>query len=75
MTDRLKGVLVTFSGDIRDDDAAPILEAIKMIKGVLTVKPYVTGMEDYMLYEKGLLESIRRIMDFIFNELTTSEKI
>lgn len=36
MTDRLKGFIVTLTTDIREDDAESIVQAIKMIKGVLT---------------------------------------
>jgi hypothetical protein len=65
MTDRIKGVLITFEKDIRDDDAEPIIQTLKMIKGVLTVKPYVTHMEDYMLYQKGHLDARRAMFDFL----------
>lgn len=53
MTDRFKGFLVTLDKEIRDDDAEPILTALKMVKGVFSVKPYVNGAEDWMMYEKG----------------------
>lgn len=39
MTMRLKGVTVAFQQDIREDDAQAIINAIKMIKGVLEVSP------------------------------------
>lgn len=65
MTDRIKGVLITFEKDIRDDDAQPIIEALKMIKGVLTVKPYITGMEDYMLYQKGHMDARREMFNYL----------
>jgi hypothetical protein len=35
MTDRLKGCVVTFDQDLRTDDAEAILNAIRMVKGVL----------------------------------------
>ena len=38
MTDRLKGLVVSFSGDIREDDAQGIIDAILLIKGVGSVK-------------------------------------
>jgi hypothetical protein len=68
MTDRIKGVLITFEKDICDDDAKPIIEALEMIKGVLTVKPYVTGMEDYMLYQKGHMDARKQIFEFLKKE-------
>lgn len=39
MTDRYSGVTVTFDRDIRDDDAAALMTAIRMIKGVVEVAP------------------------------------
>jgi hypothetical protein len=68
MTDRLKGVLITFEKNYRDDDCENTIEALKMIKGVLTVKPYITGMEDYMLYQKGHFDARREMFDFLQEE-------
>ncbi len=68
MTDRIKGVLITFENDIRDDQAQPIIEALKMIKGVSIVKPYITGIEDYMSYEKGYLDARKQMFDLLKKE-------
>ncbi len=65
MTDRIKGVLITFDRDIRDDDAEPIIEALKMIKGVFVVKPYISGAEDYMLYHKGHMDARIAMLKFL----------
>lgn len=48
MTDRLRGVVVTFGQDIRVDDAEAILSAIRMIKGVVDVQPVVATYEGDM---------------------------
>jgi len=48
VTDRLKGVYVTFDKDYRTDDAEQIIEAIKMIKCVSDVKGLVVDHEDWM---------------------------
>ena len=48
MTDRLKGVFVTFDKDIRVDDAEQIINAIRMIKHVVGVQPLVSNHEDDM---------------------------
>lgn len=65
MTDRIKGVLITFEKDIRVDDAQPIIEALTMIRGVSTVMPYVTNMEDYMLYEKGQIDARKGMFEYL----------
>ena len=48
MTDRLKGVCVSFKEDIREDDAQAIIDAIKMIKGVHEVRTSVAGPSDFI---------------------------
>ena len=48
MTDRLKGVVVTFETDLRTDDAEAIIEAIKMLRGVEAVAPSVADISDHM---------------------------
>ena len=45
MTDRYYALTVVLANDTRDDDAQPIIDAIKMIKGVLEVKPRVVDTE------------------------------
>jgi len=56
MTDRLKGCVVAFEEDIRDDDAEAILNAIRMIKGVSVVTGEVSGPDDWMNRERIRLE-------------------
>ena len=52
MTDRLKGCIVVFDADYRDDDAESILEAIGMVKGVQSVTPEVSNSQDWMARER-----------------------
>jgi hypothetical protein len=49
MTDRFKGLIVALDKDYRDDDAESIIEAIKMVKGVLEVKPVVAKIDDCVI--------------------------
>ena len=65
MTDRLKGVLVTFDRDIRVDDAEQILTAIRMIKCVADVSPIVSNTDDYMARVRVDLEWHKRIVDML----------
>lgn len=65
MTDRIKGYLVTLENDIREDYADSIKQALQMVKGVFTVKPYIKSMEDYMSEEKAKHEFAKKIMQFI----------
>jgi hypothetical protein len=41
VTDRHCGYVVALDHDVREDDAAVIIAAIKMIKGVVDVRPVV----------------------------------
>lgn len=46
MTDRVNALLVVLEEDIRDDDAAATIAAIRQIKGVLDVTPNVVSSAD-----------------------------
>lgn len=52
MTDRLKGVWVAFDKDIRDDDAEPLIAAIKCLRGVQAVTPAIADSSDWMARER-----------------------
>jgi hypothetical protein len=44
MTDRISAVTVVLEQDIRDDDVQPLLDAIQMLKGVLSVTAHVADV-------------------------------
>lgn len=48
MTDRHAGYVVTLEDDIREDDAAELIRAISMIRGVAAVVPVEASLEDVM---------------------------
>ncbi len=48
MTDRFKGVVVGFTDDIREDDAEPFMNAIRMLRGVASVDPLVADPTDHL---------------------------
>lgn len=56
MTDRYNAFLVVLERDIRDDDAEPILNALKQIRGVLSVKPHVAEYSDSIAAERARQE-------------------
>jgi len=68
MTDRYKGFLVTLEKETRKDDSEQIINALKMIRGVKKVKPYINGAEDWMMYEKGFDDSREEIYKFLRKE-------
>jgi len=65
MTDRLKGVYVAFDDDIRDDDAEPIIEAIKQIRHVRDVKVFVTKPEDYFARARVRAEVATKLVNVL----------
>ena len=69
MTDRFKGFLITLEKEMREDDAENILNALKMVKGVQNVKPYVNGMEDWMMYEKGVMDTRSEVVGWLRKEI------
>lgn len=52
MTTKLKGCTVAFTDDIREDDAEKILEAIRCLRGVLTVRPIEASPSDDWIIEE-----------------------
>lgn len=48
MTDRIKGLVVTLDDDYRDDDIEPVINAIRMLRGVLDVRPLVADVSDHV---------------------------
>uniref|UniRef100_A0A6M3IZC8 Uncharacterized protein n=1 Tax=viral metagenome TaxID=1070528 RepID=A0A6M3IZC8_9ZZZZ len=66
MTDRYHSLTVVFDQDIRDDDVEPILIAIKMIKGVLSVKPKVADMDSYMAEERVRNDLGKKLWDVLY---------
>ena len=73
MTDRVKGLAVVLDRDYRDDDVQVIVDAIKMIKGVLNVNPSITTGEDWMNRSKITLDVQRRLVD-LAKSLTEEQK-
>lgn len=68
MTDRLKGVIITFENDIREDDAEELLTTFRNIRGVINVSPVVTNVTDHMARERVKSEMRQKFSDF-FKEL------
>lgn len=47
MTDRYNGFYVTLEEDTRADDAEALMNAIKMLRGVIDVRPNVVNVTDH----------------------------
>lgn len=63
MTDRHNAYVVILADDVRDDDAEPIITALRMVKGVLAVEPHVSeGMLDQMVVESRVRHQVSRAL-------------
>ena len=62
MTDRYHSLTVVLEKDIREDDAKPILEAIRMIKGVLTVQGDISNPSSLMAEERARRKGDRQAL-------------
>jgi tripartite-type tricarboxylate transporter receptor subunit TctC len=69
MTDRIKGFVVTLDKDIRIDDVQEIMNAIKMVKGVIDVSPSVANTDDHMNRERIAHEFRSKFWNFMQTEL------
>lgn len=66
MSDRINRITVVLEKDIRDDDCETILSAIKMIKGVISVKANVANSTDYMVEERAKHDLGQKILKVIY---------
>lgn len=69
MTDRVKGLTITLAQDIRIDDVQPLMDAIKMMRGVVDVQPSIANSDDHINRSRIKWEIRSKIMEFI-NEIT-----
>lgn len=74
MTDRLNGVWVAFEGNIRVDDAEPIIQAIKQIRGVVAVEPHVADSSSWIADERARSELGQKLLKIIYPILDKKDK-
>lgn len=69
MTDRIHALTVVLDDDYRTDDVEPIVEAIKMLRGVLTVEEHVANMNDYSARSRVRAKLEERLWKVLREEL------
>jgi hypothetical protein len=69
VTDRLKGCVVVFEHDIRDDDAAPLLAAIKQMKGVVEVSPSLSTSDDWFAQTRVRQELGTKLLKILYPDM------
>lgn len=73
MTDRIKGYVVTLAKDMREDDAASTTAAIERIKGVMSVEPLVSGIDDHIAYQRARREIAQKLHDTLWSAQEKSD--
>jgi len=70
MTDRHHGYIVTLDHELRADDSEAIIQAIRMIKGVVDVAPVVADHETYMCEARVRQELGQKLFEILFPKKT-----
>ena len=63
MTDRLVGVVVTFHEDMRVDDAQPLIDAMRLIRGVVDVSPVVSDVVSRMAEQRAKRQLSEKLLE------------
>jgi hypothetical protein len=69
MTARHAGYIVTLADDVREDDAEHIINALRMISGVVSVKPVTADLKMVMAREQAHAEVREKVLN-LFKELS-----
>jgi len=68
MTDRLKGLTVAFTKEMREDDAEYLIKLISALKGVSRVTPILSDPHDWLI-KSQVKEELREIIFDWFKKL------
>lgn len=68
MTDRHAGYVVVLKEDLREDDAQALIDALKMLKGVLTVEPIISGPDIIISTHRAKAEIERKLWKVLHEE-------
>lgn len=68
MTDRLHALTVTLVADARTDDAAPLIEAIKQLRGVLDVRGEISDIATHTAMMRARHELREKIVAILYPE-------
>jgi len=63
MTDRIKGFYVSLERDVREDDCEPLIQAVRMLRGVGAVTTVLVDASDWMNRERATRELETRLWD------------
>lgn len=72
MTDRVHTLTVVLREDTRVDDVQPLIDAIKMLRGVLSVSTSVADIESNMAEERARVVLGEKLMEIFYPRLKMS---
>lgn len=64
MSDYYNAVVVVLESDIKDERAEPTLNALRMVKGVLSVHPQVADSGDLVAEDRARHDMKMKVFDF-----------
>jgi hypothetical protein len=68
MTQRIKGVLVTFDDDIREDDVEPLLAAMRLLRRVISVEPVPADISGHIARERARHDLAKQLWEVLYPE-------
>lgn len=71
MTDRYNALTIVLDRDIRDDDAQHIINAIEMLRGVISVTPNVVDISDHVAEQRVRRELGQKLLDILYPKSVT----
>jgi len=66
MTEKYYALTVVLEKDVRVDDSEPIVNAIKMIKGVQSIKGNIATPETWMAEERARMDMQKKLLSIVF---------
>lgn len=73
MTARVNMIFVILEEDIRTDDVQPLMDAIKMMKGVLDVEQHITNPQDILAESRARHELGVKLLEVIYPTIREKE--
>ena len=67
MTDRIRHLTITLDKDMRDDDIAAIVSAIKYVRGVADVQPNIVTAQDHLARQAVRAEVQQQLHEAVEN--------
>jgi hypothetical protein len=68
MTDRINALTVVLKDDIREDDVEPLMNAIRLLQGVVSVNLHVADIGSHIAKERAKAYYRDKIVDILLND-------